>query len=109
MFLNEELKQYQAKVLISVDREYDRGDIFDNIRAIPNVVIVKPKDSPLLNSKETDLIGYSFLFIRFTGSSNATQELKQIKKLALRGGVDFRPVQGLLAFKYNPANIKRVE
>lgn len=109
MFLKENITQYQAKVLISVSKDFDRGDIFDNIRAIPNVIIVKPKDSDYLNSKETDEIGFSFLFIRFTGSSNAVNELKRIKKLALRGGFDFKPVEGLLSFKYNPANIKRAE
>jgi len=106
--LNESLNLYQAYVLISVNKDIDRADVFNAMRAIPNVVIVKPKDSDYLNSKETDSIGYSYVNIKFISNHNAILDFKEIKKIALAGNDEAYKVEGLISIKFKPSQITRV-
>lgn len=91
---------YQTRVLIKVTKELDRSVIFNSLRAIPNVVIVKPQDSDYLNSKETEDYGYSYIILKYKSDSNKyVKELQQIKHIGLYGATIYPKVEGLLGFK----------
>lgn len=106
--LKESLNLYQVKILIKVDKQVDRADIFNNLRGIPNVVIVKPKDSDYLNSKETDTIGYSFANVKFISNTSPQKDFKIIKNMALKGSSDFNRIVGLYRLDYNSNHIIKV-
>lgn len=107
--LTEEIKLYTAFVLITVDKQVDRMDIFNKLRAIPNVVIIKPKDSDYLNSKETDNTGYSYVNIKYIALGDPIITLKDIKHIALHGGKTVDSVEGLKGIKLNFDKIKKVD
>lgn len=91
---------YQAKVLVKVTKELDRSMIFNSLRAIPNVVIIKPQDSDYLNSKETEDYGYSYVILKYKANSDSyVTELKKIKQIGLYGATIYPKVEGLLGFK----------
>ena len=107
--LQESIKLYTAFVLITVDKQVDRMDIFNKLRAVPNVVIVKPKDSDYLNSKETETTGYSYVNIKFIATGDPVEMIKRIKFVALHGGKTIDRVDGLKGFKINLDKIKKVD
>ena len=107
--LLESLYLYQCFVLITVDKQTDRSDIFNALRAIPNVVIVKPKDSDFLNAKETEDTGYSYVNIKFISNRNAVSDFKKIRQYALMGGMGTSRVIGLKALKFNPSKIYKID
>ena len=91
---------YQTKVLVKVTKDFDRSIIFNSIRAIPNVVIVKPQDSDYLNSKETADYGYSYVILKYKANSDDyNRELKKIKHITLFGDATYPKAEGVLAFK----------
>lgn len=107
--IKESLNLYQVKILIKVDKQVDRADIFNNLRGIPNVVIIKPKDSDYLNSKETDTIGFSFANVKFISNTNPQKDFKIIRNMALEGSSDFKKIVGLYRIDYNPNNITKIQ
>ena len=91
-----------------MDKNFDRMDIFNSLRAVPNIVIVKPKDSDLLNSRETDEIGYSFVNLKFIAIGDPITVLHKIKQMALNGSHTMKKVEGLKAFTIQPNKIKKI-
>lgn len=107
--LLESIDLYTAFILITVDKDVDRMDIFNSLRAVPNIVIVKPKDSDILNAKETDNTGYSYVNLKFIALGSPIQTLKKIRHIALSGDTNVNKVAGLKGFKINFNKIKKVE
>lgn len=107
--LFESLDLYTAFILITVDKDVDRMDIFNALRAVPNVVIVKPKDSDFLNSKETDTTGYSYINLKFIAFGSPVDMLKKIRHIAIHGGKTIKKVNGLKGFKINLDKITKVD
>lgn len=106
--LTESISLYNAFILISVDKNFDRMDVFNSLRAVPNIVIVKPKDSDLLNSRETDDTGYSFVNLKFIAIGDPISVLHKIKHMALNGSKTTRKVEGLKTFNIQSNKIKKI-
>ena len=107
--LFESIGLYNAFILISVDKNYDRMDIFNALRAVPNIVIIKPKDSDVLNARETEDTGYSFINLKFIAIGNPIGVLHKIKHMALNGSNTMNRVEGLKTFNIQANKIKKIE
>ena len=107
--LFESISLYNAFVLISVDKNYDRMDIFNSLRAVPNIVIIKPKDSDVLNARETEDTGYSFINLKFIAIGDPVGVLHKIKHMALNGSNTTKKVEGLKTFNIQSNKISKIE
>jgi hypothetical protein len=107
--LSESISLYNAFILISVDKNMDRMDIFNALRAVPNIVIVKPKDSDELNSRETEDIGYSYVNLKFIAIGDPMHVLHKIKHMALNGSKNMGKVEGLKSFTIQPNKIRKID
>lgn len=103
--LLENLSLYTIRVIIKVDKSYNRTDIFNKIRALPGVIIVEPENNDFLSSKENDTFGYSLLKVKFLAPNQPIEDIKVIKHLAMVGG-ETKPVQGLVKFIIKPKSIQ---
>jgi hypothetical protein len=106
--LLESLNLHQVFALITVEKDIDRASIFNALRAIPNVVIVKPKDSEYLNSKETEDVGYSYVNIKYIADISPIADFSKIKRIALKGGNGVKKVDGLRNLVFKPSKIQKI-
>jgi hypothetical protein len=104
--LNEQLNLYQGDVIIKNTTATNQKDIFNQIRAVPNVVTVTPVVDDYLLSQRTDEIEYALIKIKFISSGNPMEDLQQIKSRSMSGGEGYKKVDGLLAFVIRPKTIK---
>jgi hypothetical protein len=107
--LSEEISLYNAFILISVDKNVDRMDIFNSLRAVPNIVIVKPKDSDELNKRETEDTGFSYVNLKFIAIGDPMTLLLKIKHMALNGSKNMRKVDGLKSFSIQSNKIQKID
>ena len=107
--LTESISLYNAFILISVSKDYDRMDIFNSLRAVPNIVIIKPKDSDMLNARETEDTGYSFINLKFIAVGDPVSVLHKIKHMALNGSQNMPKVEGLKSFNIQSNKIVKIE
>lgn len=104
--LNEQINLYQGDVIIKNTTVTNQKDIFNQIRAVPNVVTVTPVVDDYLISQRTDEIEYALIKIKFISSGNPMEDLQQIKSRSMKGGEGYKKADGLLAFVIRPKTIK---
>jgi len=107
--LTESLLLYTIRVVIKVEKRQNRTDLFNKIRALPQVIIVEPENNEYLDKKSNDLYGFSLLKIKFVAESNPEESIDQIKNLAMIGDEDNAPIEGLIKFIYKPKSIVKVQ
>jgi hypothetical protein len=103
--LNEEINLYRGDVILKNKREVSQKDIFNQIRALPNVIVVAPVYDDYLNSQKTDNEEYALVKIKFINSGDPKNDLDSIKSKALTGGEDYKKIDGLLQFIVRPNTI----
>jgi hypothetical protein len=104
--LNEQIDLYQGDVIIKNDNDTNQKDIFNQIRAVPNVITVTPVVDEYLASQRTDKIEYALIKIKFISSGNPMDDLQQIKSKTMSGGDGFKKAEGLLSFIIRPKTVK---
>ena len=103
--LNEEVNLYQGDVIIKNKLETNQKDIFNQLRAVPNVIVVTPVVDTYLNSQRDDVIEYALIKIKFISTGEPLNDLKAIKSRAMKGGEGYKRVDGLLSFVVRPKTI----
>ena len=106
--LLEVLDVYRCSCIVKVDKTVNRTDIFNQLRALPYVVIVEPENNDYLASRETDQYGFSLLTIKFLGKGNPVHTCRYIKKLAIRGSDNNKPIKGLIKMLIKTKSIDKV-
>jgi len=92
--LLESLSIYEVEVLIKVEREANKVDIYNEIRAIEGVVVVKVEQNTYLNTLTSDKTEYSLLHMKYLVYNEPIDAIKEIKNRAVRT----KKINGLLKF-----------
>ena len=92
--LLEALSIYQIEVMIKVERQANKVDIYNEIRAIEGVVVVKVEQNNYLNTLITNQTEYSLLHMKYLVYNDPIDSIKEIKKRAMVSD----KIAGLLKF-----------
>jgi len=92
--LLEALSIYEIEVMIKVERQANKVDIYNEIRAIEGVVVVKVEQNNYLNTLITDQTEYSLLHMKYLVYNDPIEAVKEIKKRAMISD----KIAGLLKF-----------
>ena len=103
--LNEEVNLYQGDVILKNKLDTNQKDIFNQLRAVPNVIVVTPVVDEYLSSQRDDKIEYALVKIKFISTGNPMEDLQAIKSRAMKGGEGYKRVEGLLSFVIRPKTI----
>jgi hypothetical protein len=82
---------YFVQVVIKMRTDFNFTEIYNQIRGIRDVVVVKVIDTEKLDATSTDDYKYTLLEIKFISEGNAINTIKMIKHEALK-------IPGLLKF-----------
>lgn len=75
----EGLNLYEIEVIIKTDLKYNKIEIYNQIRAVKGVVIVKIEKENFLASQRTDKFEYSLLHVKYTASDDPVAAINDIK------------------------------
>ena len=91
--LNEVLHLFECEVLVKTDTRFNKIEIYNLLRAIQGVVVVKVEQNSFLDSKRTDNYEYSLLHIKYTVNSTPKEEIDIIKDkcIKIHGVLQFIP------------------
>ena len=103
--LNEEVNLYQGDAILKNNIDTNQKDIFNQLLAVPNVIVVTPVVDDYLASQRDDKIEYALVKIKFISTGNPMDDLKAIKSRAMKGGEGYKKVEGLLSFVIRPKTI----
>lgn len=92
--LLEVLSIYEIEVMIKVERQANKVDIYNEIRGIDGVVVVKVEQNTYLNTLITDQTEYALLHMKYIVRKDPREEITEIKKRAL----STQKIPGLLKF-----------
>ena len=84
--LLEVLSIYEIEVMIKVERQANKVDIYNEIRGLENVVVVTVEQNDFLQSKSTDQFDYEMLHLKFLASGEPKESIDEIKKSAMISG-----------------------
>jgi len=77
--LNEILSIYRIEVLIKTNSNYNQVLIYNEVRALPGVVVVTVQQSDFLDNKATNVAEFSLLKLKFIVQSTPEEEIQKIK------------------------------
>lgn len=103
--LNEEINLYQGDAILKNTIDTNQKDIFNQLRAVPNVIVVTPVVDDYLASQRDDKIEYALVKIKFISTGSPIDDLKAIKSRAMKGGEGYKKVEGLLSFVIRPKTL----
>jgi hypothetical protein len=92
--LLEILSIYEIEVMIKTDRNANKVNIYNAIRAIEGVVVVKVEQNSYLNTLITDKVEYSLLHMKYLVYTDPVKVIKEIKRRAMLSN----NIEGLLEF-----------
>lgn len=84
--LLEGLTLYLVDVLIKTDKDINKVEVYNQIRAVENVVVVTVEQNDFLQSKSTDQFDYEMLHLKFLASKEPKEAIDDIKKSAMISG-----------------------
>lgn len=84
--LLEGLTLFLVDILIKTDKDINKVEVYNQIRAIENVVVVTVEQNDFLQSKSTDQFDYEMLHLKFLASKEPKEAIDEIKKNALISG-----------------------
>ena len=84
--LLEGLTLYLVDILIKTDKDINKVEVYNQIRAIENVVVVTVEQNDFLQSKSTDQFDYEMLHLKFLASKEPREAIDEIKKSAMVSG-----------------------
>ena len=103
--LNEDVNLYQGDIILKNNRDISQKDIFNQLRAVPNVIVVTPIVDEYLASQRDDTTEYALVKLKFITTGSPLDDLKSIKSKAMKGGEGYNRVEGLLSFVIRPKTI----
>ena len=84
--LLEGLTLYLVDILIKTDKKINKVEVYNQIRAIENVVVVTVEQNDFLISKSTDQFDYEMLHLKFLSGGEPRETVDEIKKQAMISG-----------------------
>jgi hypothetical protein len=84
--LLEGLTLYLVDILIKTDKDINKVEVYNQIRAVENVVVVTVEQNDFLQSKSTDQFDYEMLHLKFLASKEPREAIDEIKKSAMVSG-----------------------
>ena len=84
--LLEGLTLYLVDILIKTDTKINKVEVYNQIRAIENVVVVTVEQNDFLISKSTDQFDYEMLHLKFLSGGEPRETIDNIKKQAMISG-----------------------
>lgn len=95
---------YRVEILIKTKKEVNKVEIYNQIRALTNVVVVTVEQNDFLMSKSTDQFDYELLYLKFLATGEPKEVIDEIKKEAMIT----RRIPGLLQFivRYKTIQLK---
>ena len=104
----EEVNLYKGDIILKNKRAISQKDIFNQLRALPNVIVVTPIQDSYLNSQKSDKEEYALVKIKFINTGDPKGDLDKIRNKAMTGGEDYKRINGLLQFIIRPNTIIQV-
>ena len=101
----ESISLFEMEVLIKTDTDVNKVDIYNSIRGLKDVVVVKVEQNSYLDSKKTDKFEYSLLHMKYIVSADPKKDIFKIKTNAL---VTYK-VNGLLQFIPRVNTLKKIK
>jgi hypothetical protein len=92
--LLESLSIYEIEVMIKVERQSNKVDIYNEIRGIEGVVVVKVEQNTYLNTLTTDQTEYALLHMKYIVRKDPKESISEIKRKTL---ITYK-IPGLLKF-----------
>lgn len=74
---------YVVDVLIKTKKDINKVEIYNQIRALTNVVVVTVEQNNFLDSKATDQFDYEMLHLKFLATKEPRAIIDEIKKDAM--------------------------
>ena len=84
--LLEGLTLYLVDILIKTDKDANKVEIYNQIRAIEDVVVVTVEQNDFLQSKSTEQFDYEMLHLKFLAGGEPKEAIDEIKKKAMVSG-----------------------
>jgi len=92
---------YFTQVIIKMKNDFNFTEIYNQIRGIRDVIVVKVIDNEKLQAASNDLYNYSLLEIKYISEGNALDTIKSIKSEALK-------IPGLVKFEVRSRTIQKI-
>ena len=90
-----------VQVILKMKTETNFTEIYNQIRGIKDVIVVKVIDNEQLQAASSDLYNYSLLEMKYISSGNAIETIKLIKSEALK-------IPGLVKFEVRTRTILKI-
>ena len=90
-----------VQVILKMKTETNFTEIYNQIRGIKDVIVVKVIDNEQLQAASSDLYNYSLLEMKYISSGNAIETIKIIKSEALK-------IPGLVKFEVRTRTILKI-
>lgn len=106
--LIEELNLFECQVLLKTKSDFNKIDIFNQIRSISGVVIVNVIHSEFLDSKSIKNFEYSLITIKYSVNGSPKEDIKKIGRMCLNGDGIQPKIEGIIFFLPRLVTIKKV-
>lgn len=90
-----------SQVVIRMRNDFNFTEIYNQVRGIKDVIVVKVVDNEKLDAASTDNYKYSLLEMKYLSQGNALDTIKGIKSEALK-------IPGLLKFQVRAQTILKI-
>jgi len=92
---------YFVQVILKMKNEVNFTEIYNQIRGIKDVIVVKVIDNEQLQAASNDLYNFSLLEMKFISQGNSIESVKAIKSEALK-------IPGLVKFEVRTKTILKI-
>jgi hypothetical protein len=90
-----------VQIIIKMKNDFNFTEIYNQIRGIRDVIVVKVIDNEQLDAASNDLYNYSLLEMKYISEGNAIESIKNIKSEALK-------IPGLVKFEVRTRTILKI-
>lgn len=104
--LNEDVNLYQGTAILENNPKISQKDIFNQLRALNNVITITPIHDKYLYDKRTDFKEYALIKMKFINHGRPEEDMEAIRQLSLNGE---KKIEGLREFIIRPQTIKSIK
>jgi hypothetical protein len=90
-----------VQIILKMKNDVNFTEIYNQIRGIKDVIVVKVIDNEQLQAASSDLYNYSLLELKYISQGNAMDTIKAIKSEALK-------IPGLVKFEVRTRTILKI-
>lgn len=90
-----------VQIILKMKNDFNFTEIYNQIRGIKDVIVVKVIDNEKLQAASNELYNYSLLELKYISEGNAIETIKQIKSEALQ-------IPGLIKFEVRTRTILKI-